>query len=230
MVQTISFSQDGFPYRKGKVRHRISAGPVISFYKNHPFHTINTKPKLGANVAYKAEVLLGRKTNLLVGLEYLSQGLTFNGYYKAPNATYLFDKTYAYTHELRYNEVQLPIGFKLAFNKEKDMPVSAYTFGGVGFRYIFNSYIVITNDSTNTSPYDGAGTIGFENEIVVKGFNAFFYGGLGLQKNFRDTGKALFFELTYRYGISRIRYDGYLNSNNLNIKESNLAITLGFRF
>ncbi len=224
-----TFAQDAFPYQKGKVKHRISFGPVISFYINHPYMTMDTKRKLGFNVAYKAELLLGRKTNLMLGLEYMSQGLTFKGYYKAPNYTYLFDKTFAYTHELRYNEVQLPLGLKLAFNNEKEHGATPYLFGGVGAKYIFGSYVVITNDSTNTTPYDSKSSIGYEHERIAKGMNGFYFAGLGLQKNYRDSGRAIFLEFTYRYGFSRIHYTGYENSNNLNIKEMNLAITLGFR-
>ena len=222
-------AQDGQPYRKGKVKHRISAGPAKSFYINHPQHTQGTKAKLGFSVSYKSEILLGRKTNLLLGLEYMSQGLTFNGYYRLPGYSYLYDGTFPYTHELRYNELQLPVGLKLAFNKEKDHPATGYFFGGVGARYIFNSYMVISNDSTDTSPYDGKSSIDFEHQFVTKGMNAFFDLGLGVQKNFRNSGKAVFFEFTYKYGISRIHYTGYQNSNDLYIKDANLAITIGLR-
>jgi len=211
------------------VKHRISVGPVISLYKNDPHFTVNTKAKAGFNFAYKSEIVLGRKTNVLVGLEYMSQGLSFHGYYAANNYTYLYDKTFSYLHELRYNEIQLPLGFKLALNKEQDRPVTAYLFGGIGFRYIMSSYTVITSDSLQTAPYDGKGSINFEHHLLGNGFNAFYQGGLGLQKNFRASAKALFFEVTYKYGLSRIHYTGFQNSNNINIKESNLAITVGIR-
>ena len=229
LLPFLSAAQDGQPYRKGKVKHRISVGPVLSFYKNDPHFAVNTKAKAGANVSYKSEILLGRKTNLLLGLEYMSQGLKFNGYYVDSGYTYLFDQTFAYTHELRYNEIQLPVAFKLALNREKDSRATAYIFGGVGFRYIFGSYTVITSDSLETAPYDGKGTIGFEHQLLTKNFNAFFHAGFGVQKNFRSTAKAVFFEMTYKYGISRLHYEGYKNSNNINIKESNLAITVGLR-
>jgi hypothetical protein len=222
-----SHSQEG--HKASRLKHRVSAGAVISIFKNDPHFTVNTKAKAGANIAYKTEILLGRKTNLLLGLEYMSQGLTFNGYYADTGYTYLFDESFAYTHEIRYNEVQLPIALKLALNKEKDSPATAYLFGGIGFRYIFSSYVVIASDSTETTPYDGKGTIGFEHEKVAKGFNALYHLGFGAQKNFRATGKAVFFELTFKRGISRIHYTGYQNSNNINFRDNNLAITVGFR-
>jgi len=227
LLPLCSYSQEG--RKPSRLKHRISAGPVISLFKNDPHFTINTKAKAGANVAYKTEILLGRKTNVLLGLEYMSQGLKFNGYYADTGFTYLYDETFAYTHELRYNEVQLPIGLKLAFNGDKESPYTGYLFGGIGFRYIFSSYVVISSDSTETTPYDGKGTIGFEHELVMKGFNAFYHGGLGIQKNYRATGKSVFLELTFKRGFSRIHYTGHENSNNINFRDNNLAITFGLR-
>lgn len=223
-------AQDPSDFRKGTIKSRISFGPVISFYKNHPQHTINTSAKTGFSASYKSEILLGRKINFMIGLEYFNQGFIFKGYYSAPGNTYLFDKTFAYTHEIRLQEIQLPIGFKKAFNNEKDNFYTPYFFGGLGARFIIGSYYVITNDSTGIAVYDGKGNIGFEYQLLAKGLNAFIQGGLGTQYNFRTSAKALFFDITYKYGISRLHYDGYRNSNNLNIKESHIAFNIGLKF
>ena len=229
LIPVFIYAQDGQPYRKGKVKYRLSAGPVISMYKNHPYHTINTKAKAGFNAAAKAEILLGRKTNLITGLEYMSQGLTFKGYYVDTGYTYVFDETFPYTHDIRYNELDIPIGLKLSFASEKEHNVTGYLFGGIGFKYIFGSYIVISSDSTDVTPYDGKGSVGYEHGMISKSFNAFYHGGLGVQKNFRNSGRAAFLELTFKYSLSRIHYSGFENSNNLNIIERNLAITVGLR-
>jgi len=222
-------AQDPDNYRKGSVKNRLSIGPVYSIYKNHPQHTINTHAKFGFCASYKSEILLGRKVNFLIGLDYFNQGLTFQGYYSAPGYTYLFDRTFAYTHEIREQELQLPIGFKKAFNYEKDNFYTPYFQGGVGARYIIGSYYIITNDSTGAVVYDGKGTMDFEYQFA-KGFNAFFWGGFGSQYNFRTTGKALFFEANYKYGISRLHYTGYQNSNDLNIKDSHVSFNIGLKF
>lgn len=219
------------PYRQYRVTHRLGGGAVVSFYKNNSFHTINTKAKPGFCISYKAEIFMGRKTNLLGGLEYFSHGLSFNGYYSAPGHTYLFDKTFSYKHELRIQEIQLPIGVKVAFNTEKDKLYTPYFFGGVGARYIVGSYALITNDSSGAAVYDDKAKIDFQYQWQwIKGLNTFFHGGLGLQANFRKSGGAAFFEITYKYGISRLHYSGYQNSNNLYIKDSHLAFSVGFRF
>ena len=218
------------PYRMGKIKHRISAGDLVSYYKNNPLHTINTKAKPGFCLSYKSEILLGKKTNLLIGMEYFNQGLSFDGYYSAPGHTYLFDKTFSYKHELRIQELQLPLAVKISFNQEKTHFYSPYLFLGVGARYIFNSYAIITNDSTGNTVYDDKAKVDFQYQFVAKGLNAFFHGGLGLQTNFRKSGGAAFFEITYKYGISRLHYTGYQNSNDLYIKDAHLAFMVGFRF
>lgn len=218
------------PYAKGRIKHRLSAGYVVSFYKNHPKHTANTKSKPGFNAAYKIEILLGRKTNVITGLEFMSQGFKFYGYYQAPQHTYLLDKNFAYFHDVRYNEAQIPLGFKQALNNEKEHFYTAYYFGGIGFRYIVKSMTYIENDSTSTPIYEGKTNLTFENHIVDKKFNAFYHLGFGVQKNYRESAKALFLEFTYKYSISRLHYVGNVNTNSLNIRDGNLAITFGFRF
>lgn len=222
-------AQDGMPYRKGKVKHRLSLGPAKSFYKNHPQHTSATKAQLAFTASYKSEILLGRRTNILIGLDYFTQGFTFKGYYKAANYTYLFDETFAYTHEVRVQEAQLPLALKICFNSEKEHFYSPYFIGGVGARYVFASYSVISNDSTGLTVYDAKDNIDFENQRVLKGLNAFYQGGLGLQYNMRKTGRAIFFECTFRYAISRLHYDGNNKTNNLNIKDNQLVFMIGFR-
>lgn len=210
--------------------HRVSIGAVVSSYKNDTRHTINTKAKPGFCIGYKSELFLERKWGLIFGLEYFNQGMAFNGYYVAPNHTYLFDETYSYKHELRVQEVHLPIGVKIAFNSEKDKPYSPYCLLGVGARYIISSYTLITNDSTGDAVFDNKSDVSFEYQFITKGLNTFFYGGLGLQSNFRKSSRAAFFEVSYKYGLSRLYYAGYRNSNDLKIKDAHLTLAVGFRF
>ena len=226
---TIVFAQDGEPYRKGKVKSRVSVAPVKSFYTNHPQHTTNTKALLGFNFSYKAELLLGRKTNLLLGLSYLNYGLKFHGYYDKPGFTYLYDGSFAYLHEIRMQEGQIPIALKVDFNSEKESFCTPYFIGGVGARFIFSSYTVISNDSTGITVYDGKDNIDYENQRVAKGLNTFYHVGLGLQFNYRNTARATFFEISFQRGISRFHYDGDAGSNNLNIRGNHLLFSIGFR-
>ena len=84
-------------------------------------------------------------------------------------------------------------------------------------------------DSTGISTYDAKDKIDFENQRVMKGLSAFYHAGFGLQYNYRNSGRALFFEFQYKYSISRFHYDGDDNSNNLNIRDAHLVFSLGIR-
>jgi hypothetical protein len=224
------FSQgDSYAFRQGRVKHRLSAGVVKSFYVNHPEHTDHTLGKLGYSASYKAELFIRGRANVMLGLEYLSQGLAFRGYYKKPGYTYLFDRSYAYTHELSIQEAQLPLSIKLTFNHEKESFYSPYMIGGIGARYIISSYTVITNDSTGLTVYDGPDNIDFENQRLMKKMSSFYQLGFGLQYNYRNTARAVFFEVSYKYGISRLHYDGDNGSNNLGIRDGHLSFMAGIR-
>ena len=224
-----SFAQDGEPYRKWKVKHRISFSPIKSFYTNHPQHTINTKAKTGFDFAYKAELLLGRRTNFILGLDYFNYGLKFNGYYAKPGFTYLYDKSFAYTHEIRIQEVQMPLALKVAFNAEQSHFVTPYFIGGIGARYIIGSYTTISNDSTEITVYDAKDNIDYEHQRITKNLNGFYHVGLGIQRNYRNSGRAIFFEMSFQRGFSRFHYDGDAGSNDLNIRGNHLLFTFGFR-
>jgi hypothetical protein len=217
-------------FEKGKIKHRVSIAPLKSFYKNDPHLTTKTKAKFGFNASYKAEFFSGKKLNFTAGLDYSYQHFTFKGYYAAPGYTYLFDKTFPYTHDVQVQELQLPIGFKESFVREQSYDYTPYVIGGVAFRYLFKTYTVITNDSTDLTVFDSKqSSVDFESKIPAPKINSLLYLGFGFQRNHRDTGRATFFELTYKYGISRFNYYGNNHSNNLGISNNCLAFTVGFR-
>lgn len=222
--------QSLYPFSKGQVRHRLSASYVQSFYKNDPNLSTGTKAKPGFNAAYKAEFLFGRKLNFIMGLDYLYQQLVFHGYYEQPGYTYVFDKTFPYSHEVQIQELQLPIGIKESFVDEKAFEYTPYFIGGLAFRYLQKTYTVITNDSTGYTVFDNKKTsVSFENTKPSAKINTCLYVGLGFQKNNQENARAVFIEIMYRYGISRFYYTGYNNSNSLKINNNSIAITLGVR-
>jgi hypothetical protein len=224
-----SRSQDSYAYRQGRIKHRLSAGVVKSYYINHPQHTDHTMGELGYSASYKAEYFIRGRANVMLGADFLNFGLTFRGYYKKPGYTYLFDGTFPYTHEIRINEAELPLTVKVTFNHEKEKTNSPYFVGGVGARYIISSYTVITNDSTGITLYDGKDNIDFETHRLMKGMSSFYEIGFGFQHNYRNTARAIFFEVNYKYGISRLHYDGNDGSNDLNIKDDHLSFLVGIR-
>jgi hypothetical protein len=232
LLTTITFASKEYPFQKGVVRHRFSLAPVVCFYKNHDQHTINTKANLGFCMSYKAEIFSGKKANLILGLEFLNEAFTFQGYYATPGKTIAFDRTYPYTHTSRIQEIGLPIGIKLALMSEEGYYFTPYYLGGFCPRYILGSYNLIVNDVSGVTMHEGKGDIDFEHSIIssVKQLNGFVFSGIGGQYNFRGSAKAVFFEVMYKYGLSRFNYHGYQDSNNLFIKNSNLAFSFGVRF
>ena len=214
----------------GFVKHRLTAGPVISLYQNDRHLASNSHAYFGFDVNYKTEVYLGGVTSLLMGLEYMNQGLKFNGYYTAPGHTYLYDNTFPYSHTLRYQEIQLPLAIKVSFNTEKNNPFSPYAFLGAGYRYIFQSTASVTSDSTGEHIYRGHNDITFENHLIDNHINTFIEGGLGIQKNNRENAHAFFIEITYKYSLSRIYYDGNGNTNKVFFRDPCLTINAGWRF
>jgi hypothetical protein len=225
-------SQNQYPSGKLniKIKHRISFSPLLSFYKNDIHLTTNTKAQTGFFASYKAEFISGRRMNYTAGVEYVNQHVTFDGYFAAPTHTYIYDKTYSYEHDVQIQELQIPIGVKYSFAGETSYDYTPYFTGGMKFRYLLQSYTVITDDSTKTSVYDGnKPSITFESNIPTARINTCLYAGMGFQRNYRGKGRAIFFEMTFNYGISRFQYSGYNNSNNLAISNSFLAFTFGWK-
>lgn len=217
-------------YSRTIMKHRISIGPVFSFYKIEPNFAIEVKSRIGINIAYKGEFFLGRRTNVLIGVEYLNEGVTFKSYYEAPGYTYLFDKSFAYFHDVRLQRVNLPVSLKLSFNSEKSNTLSTYGLLGAGATYLCKSTTYIESDSTKNSVYEGKTNVRFENYRISKKLSGFYLLGLGAQRNNKINGRALFLELTYNHGLSRLHYEGHEYSNKLEIKNALLAFTFGVRF
>lgn len=225
---TNCFAQ-GYYFRFPPVHHRFSAGGTFSFFSKDPHVMDGIRPLIGYTAGYSAEIEVLDYASLLVGVSYISQGTQFHGYYAAPGYTYKFDGNFAYTHRLRYQMAQLPIGMKFNFNSEADNTVTPYGLLGIGFSYIFSAKTTIS-DSTGTRIYKGTTDLKNENSVFLKGLNSFAQAGLGIQKNNRDNGKAIFLEFVYKYDVSRLNYAGYQNSNRINFRNSNVSVIVGLKF
>lgn len=224
-----SFAQEGF-YFQPVLKNRVSTGAVFSFFGKDPHVAKNIHPLFGFTVAYNAEIELVDNTSILTGLTYTNQAVKFNGYYVAPGHTYLFDETFAYSHRLRFQSIQLPIAVKFNLNVEEDHPFTPYFFAGLGFSYIFKAKVSVVSDSTEKNVYKGPVDLGYENHLIHKKVNTFFQGGIGIQRNLRKKERALFLDLIYKMDISRLQYNGYENSNHVRMRNSNLSIVMGLKF
>jgi len=225
---TNCFAQ-GYYFRFPPVHHRFSAGATFSFFSKDPHVMDAIRPLIGYTAGYSAEIEIFDNANLLAGVSYMSLGTKFQGYYAAPGYTYKFDGNFAYTHRLRYQMAQLPIGMKFNFNSEPDNSFTPYGLVGIGLSYIFNAKTTIT-DSTGTKIYKGITELTNENSVFLKGLNSFVQAGLGIQKNNRDNGRAIFLECVYKYDVSRLHYTGYQNSNRVYFRNSNVSVIVGLKF
>lgn len=203
---------------------------MLSFFGKDPHALAKANPLFGFTVNYTSEISIIDNLNVLAGLTYTNQALQFNGYYVAPGYTYIFDNTFAYTHRLRFQSIQLPISLKFNLNTEDDHNYTPYFMLGFGFSYLYSAKTTITSDSTGNSIYKGKTDLAFENFVFNNKFNSFFQGGFGLQKNMRKKERALFLDFIYKFDISRLYYTGYQNSNNIRFRNSNLSIVVGLKF
>ena len=220
----------GYYFRLPPVHHRFSAGGTFSFFSKDPHVVTNIHPLIGYTANYSAEIELFDNSSLMVGLSYANLGVQFNSYYAAPGHTYVFDGTFAYTHRLRYQVAQLPVGMKFNFNSEADNFYTPYALLGIGFSYILSAKTTIVSDSTDSRVYKGNADLTNENAALLKKLNSFGQVGLGLQKNNRDNGRAIFLTFLYKYDVSRLNYAGYQESNRVNFRNSNISVIVGLKF
>lgn len=221
--------QDASPAKKIRTNKRLYAGIVIPFYMNNPDHTEETKKGFAFNVGFKRTFKL-LSTNIETGLEYINHGLSFRSYYFAPGYSKLYDKTYPFTHTIRINEFQLPIVLKQSLGRETKSRATSYFTVGWAWRYLVYSKTSIESMSDGVQVYDGKTNTSFEYPFPWGRFGSILQGGLGLQFNNLLTQSALFFEVNYKYGISRFHYVGKQNTNSLFIKDSNISINVGYKF
>jgi hypothetical protein len=221
-------SQDAAP-TKIHSNKRLYAGAVIPFYTNNPDHTAETRGGFAFNIGFKRTFRIF-DNSLETGLEYVNHEVSFRSYYFAPGYSKLYDKTFPFIHDLKINELQLPIIFKQTFGKETKHQATSYFTVGWIWRYFVYSSTSIQSINDGIQVYDGKTDVTFEYPFPWAHFGSLLQGGLGLQFNNIQKQTALFFEVNYKYGISRFHYVGNGNTNDLFIKDSNISINVGYKF
>ena len=229
LVNSINAQDSQGSKKKIHGNKRIYTGTIISSYTNNPDHTDETKRLFGFNVGFKRTFNLAG-TSFETGLEYINHGLSFRSYYFAPGYSKLYDKTFPFMHTLRINELQLPILFKQALGRDTKSRATSYFTLGWAWRYLIYSGTSIESLNDGVQVYDGKTNIFFEYPFPLTRLGSMLQAGLGLQFNNILTQSALFFEVNYKYGISRFHYVGKQNTNNLFIKDANITINMGYKF
>ena len=221
-----SYAQNGEP--PPFARARIAIGPVISKFKSD-FYAINVQSKPSFIFSFKEELGYKQYSSFIVGLEYVYHGSSFTSYYFAPGHSQVYDETYNYLHNLRIHELQLPLLFKYSLNSEIKDVNSVYVFGGWAFRYLALGQSTVISQVSNDQLWSGITDLAMENYVITRKGGGLFNAGLGVQRNSRRTGSAIFGELSYKYMISRIYYNGNGVSNNIRFRNSMINFTIGIK-
>lgn len=210
-------------------KRRIFVGGVISSYTNNIYHTIDNTAKASFNVGYKRTFNIFSH-NIEIGLELVNYGLEFKSYYFAPGYSPFYDKTFPFLHTIRANDLQLPIHYKFVFGKSTQDKFTSFITLGWALRYMAFATTEIIDIKSGILAFDGQTDLTFDNYIFHKRLSNMLQASAGIQFNNVINATALVFDITAKYGLSPITYKGDGNSNNLVIRDFNVAINVGYRF
>ena len=228
-----SFSQD-YKVNTIRLQTRLYLSPVLSFFKTDPDYSQQylgyTSPRLGLGASIREEILFHPGLSASVGISYLHHNLYFESYYFEKGYSSIYDKRYNTYHIVKINELQLPLLLNFSFPVGGQVhPQLIYVDAGWVYRYFVSS-------SSNITLKDGkelwAGNTHLKMEYPL--FNnkggSMLQAGLGYEHDHRKNGKAIFFEINYKYGLSRFLYTGNGTSNDLLIGNSFFALVIGYKF
>jgi len=221
-------AQDIASSGKPKVNKRLYGGFIFPIFTNNPYHTTGTSSSFSFNLGFKRTFIFA-SSKFDIGIEYLNQGLSFQSYYFAPGYSVLYDKSFPFLHDLRIQELQLPVLYRYMFGKETRNKTTPYLTIGWALRFI--AYATSTIQSSDgILVFDDQTDLGFENPFITSRLSSMWQASFGLQFNNVKTLKAFYVELGYKLGTSRYHYVGNGTSNDLMIKDSNVTLNFGYKF
>ena len=204
---------------------------TISLYSNDARISSNTSPLAGYGISFRTEISISKGIKLVPGLELISQGLSFDSYYFSNGYSVLFDKNFTYNHSIRTYEIGIPILFRVNLTPREDAAYHSFYFtAGWEIKYNLLAHSTITNASDGSLIYDGDIDLPYENHFMGKDVGNYIVAGLGYVHTFLPLKNAVFFDFTYRYGVSRNLYTGNQNSNYILFRNTSLSIAVGVRF
>ncbi|MEW6468427.1 MAG: hypothetical protein AB1458_05850 [Bacteroidota bacterium] len=214
------------------MKWRASFMAVVSFYKPNTDYMGNVKPTQGFGLSYKGELNFpeSKKLKLLMGIEYLGEGITFDSYYFPVGSTPFYDKNFAYTHKVRLHELYIPILFKQSINSENDNTNSFYFSAGWAYRYMLGAGYRIISKTDSKMAAKGVSPLTIEHDLLMENGSSALMAGIGAEHRIPNMKQGWVFEVYYRYNLSRHRYIGDNNSNNILFRNNNLSISVGYEF
>jgi len=196
----------------------IDAGVVFGFagvggiYSNY---VNGISAKIGYTFGLVEEIPFQRHTYLDIGIEILQDGVSFNSYYFAPGASFLYDGVETYTHDIVLNEIQVPVIYKFQLGPADRKERTIYMTLGAKFRYISYSNSTVTNDSTGYLVWQGQRDVTSLYKLFSPFGNSVVEASIGYQRNtLKRKKRGWYINLEYNYGVSPLEYLGNRNGSN----------------
>lgn len=220
------------PPKYATIKFRTSLLPIVSFYTPAPYVTGSSQATAGLGLSFRAEFKITPKSQmkLLFGADYLNEGLKFDSYYFPLGTLHIFDKNFNYTHQLHISELYVPILFKQSLTDEDKKINSVYFSGGWAFRTMLGTNYKITDKSNGAVVAKGFSPIRLEHFRINENSGSSLMAGMGMEHRLPGMQKAVFFETFFHYNLSRIKYTGETNSNNILFSDNSLTISVGYEF
>jgi hypothetical protein len=216
---------------KQKPKFQLMAFGVISRYQNDSRISANTHSLMGYGFSIRTELPLSKGVKFVPGIEVLSNGLSFDSYYFAPGNSVLFDKNFIYNHTIRCYELGIPLLIRFNLTPREDVSYHSFYFdAGWEIKYNLSVHSTILNSQDGSLVYDGDISLPYENHFLGKDIGNYVVAGLGYVRNFLPAKNSVFFDLSYRYGLSRNMYTGNMNSNYLFFRNTSVSVGIGIRF
>ncbi len=243
LLPSESFSQRGLSISEPgafrlKVRKRLSAFPLLSFYSGDSRFYSNLQPKQGYGAQLDLDIGNDRRGRFLTGIGFYSQSLAFNSYYFADGYSAIYDRNFAYEHRVRINDIRIPVLLKYNFVTEEDYTNRVYVMFGLVLRQTFSGHAAVTDGTTGSELFNGSVDITSEHSMYGDKGGSMLRAGLGFENRIINIRHAVFLEVNYDYKLSRYEYplpqSGYLVNGVppafFRFSNSSIAIAVGYKF
>ncbi|MGL5889088.1 MAG: hypothetical protein ACRC3B_04350, partial [Bacteroidia bacterium] len=108
-----------------------AGGPVVSFFKIDTRMSEAAKPLPGLSGMFRMHFFPSSSFHVQIGMEFMTQGCSFNTYYFAPGFSAFYDSADDYSHRLRTLELYVPIMFRAGLtSNEANARAIFYLLGG----------------------------------------------------------------------------------------------------
>lgn len=214
-----------------RIKTRVGISPVVGLYFANKNHTSSPKPKMAFNISLKEEIRLNSKNTdfLMLGIEYMYHGVSFNSYYFYSDSLQLYTKNrMRYKYHLNIQELNFPILLKHSFQKETNTLVSSYIFAGYSYRRLLSCNLKVDEDGNIIEQKPER--LVFKNPGLSKVNNSFLLAGIGIQKNTLLRHNAIYGELQFRYSLSPFYFSEPFTASSLYINGHFVFVTIGFKF